>query len=364
MSHGAICHLPQTGQNTTYVATATDVIFGGMLARWQAVSGSLGGHYWTLRPFASGRYEATRPCVTPPRQAGIPPLTAWTTEVEDGVWGALRLSGWLHAPASARALLLVVHGLGGNADSLYSSRAVGAALARGWACLRISLRGADGGGGGFYHAALTDDLHAALESPMLAGFDDVYVIGYSLGGHLALRFASEAHDRRVRSVAAVCAPIDLGRSVLALDRPGCWPYRFYVLRRLKQCYAAVARLRPVPTPFETVRAVRFLRDWDACTVVPRYGFSSPEDYYARASAAGRLTALRVPALLVNTDHDPMVPASTVRPALPAAAPALDVRWLRTGGHVGFPPDTDLGEPTGRGLERQIASWLERAGARG
>ena len=64
-----------------------------------------------------------------------------------------------------------------------------------------------------------------------------------------------------------------------------------------------------------VLRVTRLREWDALTVVPRHGFASTEDYYARASVSGRWQALCAPALLVNTEHDPMVPASTVRPAL-------------------------------------------------
>jgi predicted alpha/beta-fold hydrolase len=261
-------------------------------------------------------------------------------------------------------LLLSVHGLGGNSESPYLAASVWAAARSGWACLRLNMRGADGSGEDFYHAALTADLHAALASPELAPFRDIYLLGYSLGGHLALCFAAEAHDARVRAVAAVCSPLDLSRSAAAIDRPMSLPYRHYVLQRLKQAYAAVARRRPVPTPVERVQRVRSLREWDACTVVPRYGFQSTADYYAHASASGRLSALRVHALLVNTTYDPMVPSHTVLPALTHAAPNLDARWLHKGGHVGFPNDVDLGESGPRGLEVQVLSWLAKRASRG
>jgi uncharacterized protein len=247
-------------------------------------------------------------------------------------------------------------------DSLYVSSVVPAAAALGLACLRLNLRGADGSGEDFYHAALTADLHAALASPPLAGFTDIYVLGYSLGGHLTLCFAAEPRDTRVRAVAAVCSPIDLARSAWAIDQPGRAPYRHYVLRKLKDCYSRVAQRRPLPTPVESVLAVRSIRQWDACAVVPRYGFASTDDYYAHASVAPRLRDLGVPALLVNTEHDPMIPAATVRPALVGAAPRLDVRWLRAGGHVGFPYDVDLGEKAPRGLEPQILHWLTHVGS--
>lgn len=331
----------------------------------EAAALSLGGHYWTLRPFI-GRELLTQLRLAPPAIAGTPARGAapaaqrWSGQVDDPRLGPLRLTGLLQVPSAASTLLLAVHGLGGSADSPYLEGAAVAAAAAGWACLRLNMRGADGSGEDFYHAALTADLHAALASPELAAFSDVCVIGYSLGGHLALRLASEPHDARVRAVAAVCSPLDLARGLLAIDSPRARPYRDYVLRRLKAAYVEVARRRPVPSPLEAVLRARSLREWDALTVVPRHGFASPEDYYARASVAGRLGGLRVPALLVNTEHDPMVPAAVVRPALVAPAPLLDVRWLRRGGHVGFPADIDLGQDARRGLEPQVLSWLGRA----
>ena len=316
---------------------------------------SLLGHYWTVQPVVAAlgwRGAAQAGLVDPPQP--------WSGEVGDERGGRVRLSGQLHAPAGARRLLVLVHGLGGSSASRYLAAAASLASAEGLACLRLSLRGAERDGEDFYHAALTADLHAALASPRLAGFEDIYVLGYSLGGHLTLCFAAEAHDPRVRALAAVCAPVDLARSVAAIDRVISLPYRHYVLAHLKQAYAAVARRRPVPTPLARVLRVTRLRDWDALTVVPRHGFASTEDYYARASVSARWQGLRAPALLVNTEHDPMVPAWTVRPALASAPAGLDVRWLSGGGHVGFPGREDLGEPGPLGLEPQVLSWLQRA----
>jgi predicted alpha/beta-fold hydrolase len=238
----------------------------------------LAGHYWTLRPFVSQRYAASRAAQwrSPAARESVA-AERWSGHVEDERCGELALSGELDVPPGSSTLLLCVHGLGGSHESLYLRPPVAAARARGWACLRLSLRGADGSGQDFYHAALTADLHAALASPALASFDTIHVLGYSLGGHLVLRLAAEALDARVRSVAAICSPVDLERSVAAIDRPACWPYRHYVLRQLGRAYAQVARKGPVPTPLDRVQRISTLREWDACTVVPRHGFASTAD---------------------------------------------------------------------------------------
>lgn len=327
------------------------------------LSNALAGHYWTVSPFVAALPLFARPPCVALEEGGAATGARWSGSVDDPARGRLELSGWLDAPSGARSLLVALHGLGGSSESFYLTRSVAEARARGWACLRLNMRGADGSGEDFYHAALTADLHAALASPRLAGFEDIFVVGYSLGGHIALCFAAEPRDSRVRAVAAVCAPLDLARSAWAIDRARSFVYRRHVLRRLVASYAAVARRRAVPSTLERVRRVRHLREWDACTVVPRYGFQSTADYYERASAARRLHALGIPALLVNTEHDPMVPAETVRPALVAAPAALDVRWLRAGGHVGFPLTVDLGEAAPRGLEPQVTAWLARAAPR-
>jgi predicted alpha/beta-fold hydrolase len=107
---------------------------------------------------------------------------------------------------------------------------------------------------------------------------------------------------------------------------------------------------------EEVLRVRTLREWDRLTVVPRFGFADPEDYYGRASVGPRLGALRVPALLVASPVDPMVPASSIAAAARGVS-SLDLRWVERGGHVGFTPRLDLGLAGPPGLAGQLAAWL-------
>src|SRR5436190_15871230 len=229
------------------------------------------------------------------------------------------------------------------------------------ASLRLSLRGADGLGEDYYHAGLIDDLTAALRCSDLARFERLYLLGYSLGGHVTLRLAATADSPRLAAVAAVCAPVDLRRTSEIIDRRlAAAPYRIYLLSALKVIYAAVAARRAVPHPVELVQKIRRMRDWDDLVVAPRYGFDGALDYYARMSVGPLLGDLRVPTLMISTLHDPMVPAETVAPWLGRVPEALTVRWIDEGGHLGFPDDVDLGLALaggGRSFENQILTWL-------
>lgn len=311
------------------------------------------GHLWTITPRLR---HAVRP-------AQLPEARPWATSVDDPQAGSVRVTGRLREVPGSDDVLVLIHGLGGCTESHYLSGAVLAAEEAGLSCLRVNLRGADRVGDDFYHAGLTADLHAALASEELRGYRRIYLLGYSLGGHVALRAATEEGDPRLAAVAAVCSPLDLSRSVAEIDAPALWVYRRYLLNNLRSIYAAVAARRPpgavplAPLTSEEAARIRTLREWDDRIVAPRHGFTGASDYYTRASVAPRLANLRVPALLVNSECDPMVPARAVRPVLESPVPGLTVRWIPRGGHVAFPRRLDAGLGEGIGLERQILGWL-------
>jgi predicted alpha/beta-fold hydrolase len=310
-------------------------------------------HFWTIAPRLR---HAVRPYPDPQTRA-------WSLEVEDPVVGRLRLSGKLRERPGDE-LLILVHGLGGSADSHYLRRGAPAVEAAGISSLRLNLRGADRSGDDFYHAGLTADLKAALASPELARYRRIYGLGYSLGGHVTLKAATETLDPRVVAVAALCAPLDLALSQQAIDAPRAALYRRYLLSALSDTYAAVAARQPLgwaaPAPAEVAR-IRTIREWDDRVVAPRHGFADAADYYARASVGPRLTELTVPALLVNSTRDPMVPVATVLPSLERPLPRLTVRLLDAGGHVGFPASTDAGLGEERGIEAPVIHWLRQQG---
>lgn len=254
-------------------------------------------------------------------------------------------------------LVVVIHGLGGSHRSYYAVHAARAAARAGFACLRLDLRGADRTGDDLYHAGLTADVHAALASPRLAAYRRIHLWGFSLGGHVALRAATEACDPRVVSVAAICPPMDLRAGVEVIDRPNGALYRRHVLRGLVDIFEQVARRgRPLPISVQEARRIRRIADWDERVIAPHFGFEGARGYWRDTSVGPHLSALRVPALVVSAEEDPMVATRTVRPWVERAETVRAV-FVAEGGHVGFPPGTDLGLGSDGDVDEQVLGWL-------
>lgn len=309
---------------------------------------SWAGHYYTLR----GRLRRW------PEPSGAVP---WETVVEDPDLGPVRLSGRLNP--EGEDLVLLVHGLGGSAESRYMCYLAERATARGLACLRLNLRGSDRRGEDFYHAGQSSDLDAVLASEDLATYRRVYLLGCSLGGHLALLWAARSGasgngDSRVQAVASLCSPVDLEASSGALLKPFLWPYRRYLMNSLMQIYRAVAERRPVPLPVEAAAGITNLVDWDERIVAPRYGFDGAADYYRQSTVAPILGQATLPVLYVGAEDDPMVPADTVHPTLRRLGSRVESRWLPRGGHLGFDPRQDLALSSSRGWADQVLDWLQ------
>jgi len=315
--------------------------------RTNRLIGKLGGHFWTL---ASALKAAMVPEVAPASRPFV-------VMVDDPQFGSVRLNGLLSEVEAANTLVLIVHGLAGDANSPYCVAAARAAVQAGFSTLRLSLRGADLSGEDLYHGALTEDLRAALAQPELARYSCVFLLGYSFGGHLTLRAAVDQVDPRLRAVAAICPPLDLKATLASCDAPSLRPYRWSINRTMNKVYAKTAARRRLPTPVAAVKRARTCAEWNVLAIVPRFGFQNLDDYYQRASVSTVLHRLQIPSLMIACENDPIVLPETLRPALANASSALSVRWIERGGHVYFPSDLDLGQGGKLGLEAQVMRWF-------
>ena len=242
-------------------------------------------------------------------------------------------------PGTARGTVLLVHGLGGSAESGYMRRTAVCALARGWAVARLNLRncgGTEALAATLYNAGQSEDADAALSALGARGFPSPFALmGFSLGGNIVMRYAGLSGGAcRADAVVGVNPPIDLSVCIDAIERPSNAIYHAYFTRGLCAQLARIRKLREVPGPKAAPRAIGGVRGFDDAFTAPDAGYATAADYYRGASAAPTLSGLRRPSLILSAEDDPFVPVSMFR-AHRRASTQLTLAHPRAGGHCGY-----------------------------
>lgn len=265
---------------------------------------------------------------------------------------------WLAAPAAAGApLLLVLHGLEGNARSHYVQGLLAHARAAGWRGVVLNFRSCSGEPNRrprFYHSGDTADLDHVVRL-LVAREPDVRLglVGVSLGGNVLLKWLGEqGAGAPAQAVAAVgvSVPFDLARCAAAMDRG--LARRVYTARFLATMRAkAVGKAAVFPgfVDLEAVRRARTFAAYDRAVTAPLHGFADEVDYWRRSSSARYLERIRRPTLLLSALDDPFVPRAAL-PAPSSLPPAVRLETTPRGGHAGF--------LEGRWPWR-VTSWAER-----
>ena len=214
--------------------------------------------------------------------------------------------------AANRGTLVLVHGLGGSAESGYLRRTARMGLERGWTVVRVNLRNCGGTeelASTLYNAGQSEDAGKVLEALEAWGLPRPYaLVGFSLGGNLVLRYAGMTGDGCLANeVIGVNPPIDLEACVRCLEKPGNAFYHSFFTWKLIRIVRRVRKLRQVPGPPPRMRDIKTLRRFDNLYTAPDGGYASAEDYYQKASAGPYLEGIRVPALILSSLDDPLIP---------------------------------------------------------
>jgi len=255
----------------------------------------------------------------------------------DGV----RLHGVHSVPAGVdpRGLVLLLHGWEGSVDSNYMRLTAARLLGAGFAVFRLNFR--DHGDShhlneGLFHSARIDEVvHAAGEVASRWPSLPFFAAGYSLGGNFALRLALRAPAAGVplQRVAAVCPVLDPGRTMQQME-DGLPLYLHYFEHKWRRSLSRKRALFPQAHAFDddVLRLrLRALTEW---MVLRHTDFATIDDYFEGYSIAnGRLQALQVPADVLMSADDPVIPLHEFDRI--ATFPNITLELAAHGGHCGF-----------------------------
>lgn len=256
----------------------------------------------------------------------------------DGV----RLQGFhtsQRALAEARGLVVLLHGWEGSARSSYVLITGARLLREGFDVFRLNFR--DHGethhlNREIFHSCRLDEVvNAVREIATLFRPRSLAIAGFSLGGNFALRVAMRAPAARIpiAYALAVCPVVSPESGLFGLET-GPRFYQQYFLRKWTRSLRAKQALFPDSELFSREELGSDLRGLTRSLVLRHTNFGSLENYLDGYSIAGEtLSTLRVPATILMSEDDPVIPIADFRSL--KVPPQVEVDIAPFGGHCGF-----------------------------
>jgi uncharacterized protein len=240
---------------------------------------------------------------------------------------------------SSRAMV-ICHGLEGNSTSGYMLQFAQYYHQLGWDIIMPNYRGCSGEMNRklrMYNSGTTDDIHFVLEETTQS-YDEVVLVGFSLGGNLILKYLGERVypiADKVKAGIAISAPIDLGNASLQLLKPENFAYQIRFLNSL--IGKIIKKKRQFPNEISLKPLIKTYNLWrfDEYFTAPIYGYSGATDYYSQNSSLQFLDQLERPALLINAVDDPFLSETCYPYELADKLNNFSFCAPQYGGHVGF-----------------------------
>ncbi|MDE3046118.1 MAG: alpha/beta fold hydrolase [Verrucomicrobiota bacterium] len=235
--------------------------------------------------------------------------------------------------------VVMVHGACGSHQSPYLVRMVKRLEPKNIRSVRVNLRGCGSGKGlakHSYHGGRSEDVFEVLktlkrgtpDSPML-------LIGFSLGGNIALKLAGELHSlgqEYLKAVIAVSPPVDLYSSVQMISDPANVMYERYFYKLLRE---DVLYRQKVFKDLPRVQLPKELKlyEFDQLYLAPYCGFKSAMDYYEKCSSIYVIENIAVPCKILLAEDDPIISSKSLDQFhLPSH---IEVYKTKKGGHMGY-----------------------------
>lgn len=269
------------------------------------------------------------------------------------------------ASSKKRPLLVLFHGLEGSSDSHYAQAFADWAHEHDVQLAIPHFRGCSGQinlSPRAYHSGDHEEIdwvlkrlrqvHKAQQGEWLLA------VGVSLGGNALMRWAAEqGHEatKTADAIASICSPLDLAMSGDAIGKGlNRYIYTPMFLKSMKP--KALAKWAQFPGLFDkdAMLNAKDLYEFDNVFTAPLHGFKNTLDYWAKASAKPLMQAIHLPALALNAQNDPFVPASSL-PQHKDVSRSVTLWQPEQGGHVGFAAGPWPGHV--RQMPNKVGEWL-------
>lgn len=243
--------------------------------------------------------------------------------------------------AQPKGVVVLLHGLEGNAQRPYITGAVHEFLTAGFDCCAVNLRNCSDEPNLLYrsyHSGATEDVSSIITHlTNNHNYPSIFLNGFSLGGNLALKYVGEGNNIPItlKGVVAISTPVDLENSLQQLLHYKNWMYAHHFKKKLVDKLRNKQQLFPKMITISEIEKIKTLKDFDDVYTSKAHGFKDAVDYYTKSSALQFLPQIRIPVLLINALNDSFLGKTCYPTEFATNSSLLHLETPRFGGHVGF-----------------------------
>jgi len=263
----------------------------------------------------------------------------------------------------SKTLAILIHGLEGSSESKYMVSTSKHLNKKGLDTVCFNLRGCSGEDNlllGTYHNGKTEDVDFVVKHLLQNyEYDNLIIIGFSLGGNLTLKYIGEQSENispKIKGGIAVSAPIDMASSEIEMDKLKNKLYIELFFKTMKNKVLEKAHKFPEYNLDKDLlfKATKF-KHLEHLYTVPVFGFESPEDYWEKASSKPFLSKICKPTLLINAKDDTFLSKECYPYEEAYSSDYFFFEAPNYGGHVGFM--TSFKPEENKWLEHRIERFI-------
>lgn len=240
--------------------------------------------------------------------------------------------------AGNKRCILLSHGLEGDSGRYYVKRTAKYFHERSWDIAAWNCRSCSGEMNRlprFYHHGDTPDLDEVINHLLESGYEQLILMGYSMGGSLTLKYLGEAkRDPRIIGAVTFSVPCNLKDSSVQLTLK---ENQIYEKRFVKKLIEKL-KLKAAIDDGIDLSNIESIHDFDTfhdLYTAPLHGFIDREDFFKQATCDQFLSSISVPTLIVNALNDPMLGEGCYPFEIATQSPNVYLETPKRGGHVGF-----------------------------
>ncbi len=261
---------------------------------------------------------------------------------------------WSVTQKESNKLVIITHGLEGDSTRHYVTGMAKIFAANGYDALGWNCRSCSGEMNRlvrFYHHGDANDLRQVIQyATDQYGYQEIVLVGFSMGGSLTLRAIAEFPERvptQVKRAIGFSVPCSLKGSVDALSTKENRIYLKRFLRKLGEKIKLKAQLFPGQIDATNYDQIKTFIEFDNRYTAPLHGYANALDFYEKASVGPLLHHINIPSLIVQAVNDPFLLPNCMPIEAATQNSQLFLEMPEKGGHCGFM------------VKGQLHTWAER-----